>query len=135
MYFTLAGNSNNTFVSGIWASVSVASAAGGKSAPMSIEWIIKRGEKLKDIVNEAKGLTWTTGNEHAVVTLINGERALVSGEPGGVIFKRNEVKLLFGHPHPTSAPPSSADATALTEFGQTRQYVYHGGEISVVRPK
>ncbi|WPQ66295.1 RHS repeat-associated core domain-containing protein [Chitinophaga sancti] len=122
-------------VSGIEASVSVASAAGGKSAPMSIERIIKRGEKLEDIVNEAKGLTWTTGNEHAVVTLTNGERALVSGGPGGIIFKRSEVKLLFGHTHPTSAPPSSTDATALTELGQTKQYVYHGGEISVVRPK
>lgn len=126
---------NLTKVSGIEASVSVASAAGGKSAPMSIERIIKRGEKLEDIVNEAKGLTWTTGNEHAVVTLANGERALVSGGPGGIIFQRNEIRLLFGHTHPTSAPPSNADATALTEFGQTKQYVYHGGEISVVRPK
>jgi RHS repeat-associated protein len=119
---------------GIEASVSVRSGYGGASAQMSITRLIKKGEKLDDIINEAKGLTWTTGNEHALVTLANGNRALVSGGPGGIIFKQGQLKTLFGHTHPTSAGPSAADASALKQLGQSKQYVLHGGQITTVRP-
>ena len=120
---------------GIEADISVLSSAGGNSARMSVVRTISKGEKVDDLVNELKGLTWTSGNEHAVVTLANGERAIVSGGPGGITFKVGEIQNLFGHTHPTSAPPSSADAEALTELGQSKQYVLHGGEITTVRPK
>jgi RHS repeat-associated protein len=117
------------------ASISIKSSEEAVSAPMTFIRTIKKGEKIDDIVNEAKGLTWQTGNEHALVKLANGQRALVSGGPGGIIFKKSEVELLYGHTHPTSAPPSHADGTSLFEFGQTRQYVFHGGNVSLVRPK
>ncbi|AFD06129.1 RHS repeat-associated core domain-containing protein [Solitalea canadensis] len=108
----------------------VASGAGGETLPMVVERMIMKGEKIADIINEAKGLTWTTGNEYALVTLQNGERALVSGGPGGISFKTNQIIRLFGHTHPTSAGPSSADFVAVKLLNQSKQYVFHGGNIT-----
>ncbi len=113
--------------------LSIESGAGGVTAPMKMVRMLSKGEKIEDIVNEGKALTWETGNEHAVVKLANGERALVSGGPGGISFKTGEIEKIFGHTHPTSAGPSSADFNALKELGQTKQYVFHGGEITVVK--
>lgn len=115
--------------------VSVASGGTGGSAPAKTVRIIQHGEKVADIVNEGKALTFTTGNEHAVVKLPSGERALVSGGPGGIDFPEGSVTKIFGHTHPTSAPPSAADFKATAQLGQTKQYVFHGGQVTVVRPK
>jgi hypothetical protein len=87
------------------------------------------------LINEGKALTFTTGNEHALVKLANGTRALVSGGPGGINFAPGQVTRIFGHTHPTNALPSAADAAALTILGQSKQYVLHGGQVSIVRPK
>jgi hypothetical protein len=106
----------------------------GQGAPMQIERTISKGEKIADLINEAKARTFTTGNEHAVVTLANGERALVSGGPGGVHFPAGSITRIFGHTHPTNAMPSAADAAALRALKQSKQYVFHGGEVTVVRP-
>ncbi|WP_162249245.1 MULTISPECIES: RHS repeat domain-containing protein [unclassified Rhizobacter] len=115
-------------------SISVATSSGtGKAGPMQVTRIIKRGENVSDIINEAKGLTHMTGNEHAVVTLANGERAIVSGSPDGIEFAEGSISKIFGHTHPTNAMPSDADAAALRALGQTKQYVFHGGQVSVVR--
>lgn len=111
----------------------VASGAGGV-APMRVVRIIRRGERIADIVNEGKALTFTTGNEHALVKLATGERALVSGGPGGILFAPGQVTIIFGHTHPTSAPPSAADSEALRSLGQSQQTVYHGGQVTKVRP-
>lgn len=115
--------------------LSIASSAGGKVSPMQLVRIIEKGEKVDDLINEAKALTWTTQNEHAVVTLASGERALVSGGSGGIKFAEGQVTRIFGHTHPTSAPASAADAAAIKSLGQSKQYVFHGGEKTVVRPK
>jgi len=122
----VTNNANNVF--------HVASDIGAVSSMQQVR-IIQHGEKISDIVNEAKSLTFITGNEHALVTLANGSRALVSGGPGGISFNKGWVSRIFGHTHPTNAPPSAADAQALTQLGQSKQYVLHGGEVSVVRPK
>lgn len=61
----------------------VASGAGGEILPMTVVRVIGRGERLEEIISEAKGLTWLTEREHALVTLANGERALVSGGRAG----------------------------------------------------
>lgn len=113
--------------------VSLASSAGGDAQPMSVVRIITKGEKVPDLINEGKALTWQTGNEHAVVKLATGERALVSGGPGGIKFAPGQVKIIFGHSHPTSAPPSAADVTALQDLNQSKQYVFHGGQVTIVR--
>lgn len=84
------------------------------------------------ILNEAKALTFTTGNEHALVRLATGERALVSGGPGGISFAEGQVTRIIGHTHPygvLSSGPSAADAAALRTLGQTHSYVVEGGQI------
>ncbi|MEO1245770.1 MAG: hypothetical protein AAFX56_08845, partial [Pseudomonadota bacterium] len=106
----------------------------GRTRPMQEVRTINAGETIDDIVNEAKALTFTTGNEHALVTLANGQRTLVSGGPGGISFNTGQITRIFGHTHPTSAPPSAADAQALRHLGQSKQYVFHGGRKSIVRP-
>ena len=112
----------------------IASSAGGETLPMTVQKIIPQGTKIADIVNDIKGLTWSTGNEHAVVRLANGQKAIVSGGPGGISFELGQIKTLFGHTHPTVAPPSAADFTALKILNQTRQYVLHGGHTTLIRP-
>ncbi|WP_185147008.1 hypothetical protein [Chryseobacterium echinoideorum] len=112
----------------------IASSAGGETLPMTVQKIIPKGTKIADIVNDIKGLTWSTGNEHAVVRLANGQKVIVSGGPGGIRFELGQIKTLFGHTHPTAAPPSGADFTALKILNQTKQYVLHGGNTTLIRP-
>jgi hypothetical protein len=52
------------------------------------------------VVGEARALTFATGNEHALVRLATGERALVSGGPGGIDFGVGQVTRIIGHSHP-----------------------------------
>ncbi len=40
---------------------------------MQMRRVIQRGKKVADLINEANALTFTTGNEHAVVTLASGQ--------------------------------------------------------------
>lgn len=54
----------------------VASSASG-AAPMESVYTIGQGEKIVDLFDEVKILTYQTGNEHAIVRLASGER--VSG--------------------------------------------------------
>ncbi len=112
----------------------VASSGGGRTLPMKIEKILPQGSKVADIINDIKGMTFMTGNEHAVVRLANGQKAIVSGGPGGIFFQKGQIKTLFGHTHPTSAPPSKADFDALKHLGQSKQYIFHGGQVSKIRP-
>ncbi|NJO01281.1 MAG: hypothetical protein HC880_05920 [Bacteroidia bacterium] len=56
-----------------------------------------------------------------------------SGGEGGINFKAGQIKTLFGHTHPTSAPPSNLDSQALIKLGQSKQYVFHGGNVSLVK--
>jgi hypothetical protein len=52
------------------------------------------------VVGEARALTFATGNEHALVRLATGERALVSGGPGGITFAEGQITRIIGHTHP-----------------------------------
>jgi hypothetical protein len=107
----------------------------GPSGPMKLVRYIERGEKLEEIINEGKALTYMTGNEHALVKLKDGRRAIVSGGPGGIDFEEGAVLRIYGHTHPTSAPHSEADVRALEELGQSQQTVLHGGQRTKVRPR
>lgn len=111
----------------------VSSSAGGRTLPMTVQKIIPQGSRISDIVNDVKGMTWMTGNEHAVVRLASGQKAIVSGGPGGISFRQGQIKTLFGHTHPTTAPPSLGDYNALRILGQSRQYVIHGGQTTLIR--
>jgi len=85
-----------------------------------------------DIINEAKALTFMTGNEYVLVKLMNGKRAC--GDSMGIEFQYEQIKRIFGHTHPTNAPPSKADVEILKFLGQSQQTVLHGGQMTKVRP-
>jgi RHS repeat-associated protein len=109
----------------------VTSGMGGKVLPMSVVRNLPPGA-AGGVVNEAKALTFATGNEHAVVRLANGQRALVSGGSGGILFAEGQVTRIIGHTHPYgmgAVGPSAADAAALRALGQTHSYVIEGGRI------
>ena len=100
-------------------------------APMSTVRTIGRGERVTDLVNEAKSLTFTTGNEHAVVKLANGDRVLISGGSGGIKLT-TDVTLVYGHTHPygvLSNGSSPGDYAMLDELDQPFSYVIDNGEI------
>ena len=118
--------------SGLVAPSAVRVASSGiDAAPMSTVRTIGRGEKVTDLVNEAKALTFTTGNEHAVVKLASGDRVLISGGPGGIDLT-TDVTLVYGHTHPygvLSNGPSPGDYAMLDALDQPFSYVIDNGEV------
>jgi hypothetical protein len=112
--------------------VSVATGAGGESAAMSTVRTVQRGEKIVDLVQEGKALAFRSGNEHALVKLANGERAIVSGGPGGINLSE-EVAKVFAHSHPYHLPisgPSPADFNMLRALGQRTSWLLEHGDIT-----
>lgn len=95
--------------------------------PFSFVRHVGAHESDEELFNELKSLTWESdGNEHALVELENGDRAIGSGGPGGIINVPGEV---LAHTHPTNAPPSAADFAAAA--GQRNgMWVLHGGDRS-----
>ena len=108
----------------------VATNGGEGSGPMKLLRTIQKGEKLSDIMDEVKQGMYLTGNEHAVVTLANGERALVSGGRYGIEFGADSIKRILFHTHPwddLALGPSDADKYALEQLGQASSHVYEHG--------
>ena len=101
----------------------------------TIKRIICRGECVEDLISEVKYETFATGLEHAIIKLANGERAIVSGGAHGIRFPDgiNDVEIIFGHTHPTPAPPSQGDFDALKYLDQTQQTIFHGGQKTKIR--
>jgi len=120
---------------GVKAAVSglnIASGAGGDFAAMQVLRTIQQGEKISDIVAEAKAVTYTTGNEVALVKLASGERALVTGGQGGINFADGQITRLFGHTHPYQVPPtgpSAFDVQAIQSLGQQSSYILEHGQL------
>jgi hypothetical protein len=116
----------------------VASGAGGQVLPLTVVRTLPPGT-AGGVVSEARALTFATGNEHALVRLATGERALVSGGLGGIAFGEGQITRIIGHSHPYgfgSIGPSAADFGALRSLGQTHCYVLDGaGNIIRFGPK
>ena len=112
--------------------LSVAS-TGGEVLPASMVGTVARGERIADLIAEGKSLTFSTGNEHALVRLAGGERAIVSGGPGGISAMEDlGVDLIYGHTHPYGlgfVGPSAADRAALEQLGQSSSYVLENGTL------
>lgn len=99
---------------------------------------INKGEKIVNITNELKSLTYETGNEQALVKLQNGTRAIISGSEKGINFSTNQITKLFAHTHPFgtgASVPSNADFNALSQLGQKSSYLLVDGEIIKFFPK
>jgi RHS repeat-associated protein len=124
----VAGEGEAALASGI----RIASGAEGDFAPMQVLRAIQRGEKIADIMNEAKAYTFTTGEEVALVKLANGERALVTGGSAGVDFGTGEITRLYGHTHPYDGPtlgPSRLDVDAIRKLGQKSSWILERGQL------
>jgi hypothetical protein len=112
--------------------VELASGAGGEVGDMAVVRTVVRGEKIADILNEGKVLTFETGNEHALVRLGDGSRAIVSGGPGGIRLGE-EVVTVFGHTHPYGLPPtgpSAADFQMLENLDQFSSWLLEHGQLT-----
>ena len=104
----------------------------GGAGEMSMVRTVGRGEKIADLVDEGKRLTFETGNEYALVKLANGERAIVSGGPTGIALS-DDVTRVFAHSHPYHLPatgPSAADFGMLSAFGQRSSWLLEHGTLS-----
>ena len=115
------------------AGVSAGGESGFPSGPMQVVRTIEHGEKIANIISEAKMLTFSTGNEHALVKLATGERALVSGGPGGITWDLGQVSRVFGHTHPYELPPtgpSASDFAALDALGQRSSWLLEHGLLT-----
>jgi RHS repeat-associated protein len=101
-----------------------------EAAEMTIVRTIGKGENLGEIISEAKGLTFETGNEHALVRLANGQRALVTGGERSIDFAAGQITRLYGHTHPFfrgSVGPSAIDHAAVRALGQRSSWLFEGG--------
>ena len=99
----------------------------GGAAKMKVVRYVKRGEKISDIINEGKGLTFSTGNEHALVKLSDGRRAIVSGNTHGISFEAGQVELIYAHtpyisPTKFSRLPSFGDSRSIATNCVPRRY-------------
>jgi RHS repeat-associated protein len=119
-------------------SLVIASGAGNDVRAATIVRVLKKGEKIEDLVSEAKNLTYERRVEHAVISLKDGQRVLVSGGHDGITLPTNTRRIL-GHTHPpflaNGANPSPGDIAALKKLGQTRSYIFGGGQRTLFRPR
>jgi urease gamma subunit len=110
--------------------------AGRDVRNMKIIRQINKGEKITDIIDEARQLTYFDDIEHAVVSFKNGDRFLVSGGRHGIDIPKNQVdqiRRIIGHTHPYSLPitgPSGPDIDGLFQLGQKSSYLFEHGELS-----
>jgi hypothetical protein len=76
---------------------------------------IQHGERLADILSEVQART-AGGTEHAVVSLADGRRAIVSGGVDGIDFRGLDLRRLLLHSHgPGSVPGASPEDYAMID--------------------
>lgn len=115
--------------------IRLASGTGGRAGRMVIVREINRGERVGDLLNELKQLTFTGGKEHAIVKLSNGKRVIVSGAHKAIQLSE-DVNYLYVHTHPydvNALGPSGADYNALKALGQASSYLLEHGSLSKFR--
>lgn len=112
--------------------VRVASGIPEKILPATTVRQILKHEKVNDLINEVKQLTYESGGlEHAIVSLTGGGRVIMRGGPGGMEFG-SEIRRVLLHTHPTTTGPSSLDFLMLKQLRQRHSYIYElfGGGLT-----
>ena len=101
-------------------------------------------EDLAELVNEAKYRAWSSGAEHAVLTLETGERPMVMCGRDGIRFdveevgddqfvmaeferRRLRVIRIEWHTHPRVTGPSDGDREAIVILKQAESRIYEMG--------
>jgi hypothetical protein len=116
------------------AAFGVASAGGDAASSMTVVQIVETAELTEANANMLKELTFTTGNEHALVTLANGDAAIVSGGPGGINFAEGEITGMTAHTHPytdVNFGPSKLDIQSIEKLGQPQSIILQRGTVCV----
>ncbi len=114
--------------------ITLNSGGAGSVVEASIIRNINKGEKIADLMTEAKGITFSTGNEVAAVSLQNGQRTLVQGGSAGISnLEALGVRRVLGHTHPYGGAgpvvPSAGDFNALQQLGQRHSYIIERGQV------
>ncbi|MBX3060917.1 MAG: hypothetical protein KF770_31030, partial [Anaerolineae bacterium] len=103
-----------------------------QSAAMNVVRNIEKGERVGQLLDELKTLTFTTGNEHAIVRMSDGTRAMVSGGQGGINLT-SEVSKVIIHTHPYQLPgtgmASPYDYQMLHQLGQFSSRILEHGNL------
>ena len=103
---------------------------------------IARGEKVVDLTNELKRLTFQSrtpefpvGLEHAIVSKMDGSRWLVSGGQEGIDFANiSDFKRLIVHSHGRPTGPSrNADFPFLINNIQKSSFIVELGNPKIIR--
>ena len=95
-------------------------------------------EVIAALVDEAKGETWTRGQEFALLVIAEGRRSLVAGGRDGIEFRidsdgrpvvtiddvDHEVAELVWHTHPRATGPSDFDYELLRILHQDFSVVH-----------
>ncbi len=97
--------------------------------------IIQKGEKVKDLLHECAQLTFESGNEHGIVSLLSGERHLVVGGADGINLSEtfgDQLRRVILHTHPKPSGPSAVDFTMLESLEQKSSWIYElfGGGLT-----
>lgn len=98
---------------------------GGKVLPASVVRNINRGEKTTELINEVAERTYVSGGaEHAIISLQDGTRQIVSGGTGGISFETiPNLRRILLHTHPTPTGPSAVDFKMLELAKQRSSYI------------
>ncbi|MCZ2341261.1 MAG: SEC-C domain-containing protein [Bacteroidales bacterium] len=93
------------------------------------------GERVGDLIQELAQRTYASGGlEHAIISLRNGQRLIVSGGSGGITFEAFGVNLrrVILHTHPRVTGPSPPDFLMLQQLGQKSSWIYElfGGGLT-----
>ncbi|RYG31285.1 hypothetical protein EON81_23220 [bacterium] len=85
---------------------------------------IGKGESIAALEQEIAQLTYETeGLEHAIISLRDGGRIIVSGGRHGIHFD-SRLKRVIIHTHERPTGPSPADFQMLRGTGQRHSYIY-----------
>jgi hypothetical protein len=88
------------------------------------KWISKLcREKVASLIDDLWRGHLSTGVEHALVVLKNGERAIVRGGADGIEFAPNQIRRLITHTHANELGSSRWDREAIAALQQTRSYI------------
>ena len=114
--------------------ITIANGVGRDIRPLTVIRLLSKGEKVDEVINEAKSLTYQGDVEHAVISYKNGTRALVSGGRDGIGISAKQlgsISRIIGHTHPYSlhgtGRPSAADVNALKVLNQKGSYLFEQG--------
>lgn len=136
LYIPDLQSSNPTQAKAMWALfiATMLTPGGEEEDGLRVVRSIGKGEKLANLLEELVARTWTKEQEHAIVSLKNGQRIMVSGGTKAINFESmsESIKRVLVHTHTNTTGPSVFDFQMLTRTGQKSSWIYEllGGGLT-----